>query len=117
MAGLINLVADNISKLMVIPILSIIIIGITFFVSRNSDGKIIKFYPSFIIGIAGLVFAIIAILNLTSMIGLNLALIGVILISNSIIGIFFGIILDLIENVKNSSETNNKKKVRKNAKK
>ena len=73
MAGLITLVANNISKLIVLPILALVIIGLTYFISKNNDDKIVKFYPSFIIGIVGLAIGIIAFVNLTTAIGLNLA--------------------------------------------
>ena len=110
MAGLISLVADNIAKLIVLPILSIIIIGLTYFVSRNNDEKIVKFYPSFIIGAVGLGIGIVAFFSLTSPIGLNLAWISVILLSNAIIGILFAGIISLFDDLKNYYKENEKVK-------
>ncbi|MFR2717165.1 MAG: hypothetical protein ACLTA5_07865 [Anaerococcus obesiensis] len=43
MAGLITLVANNISKLIVLPILALVIIGLTYFISKNNDDKIVSF--------------------------------------------------------------------------
>lgn len=115
MAGLINLIVNNIGKLIVLPILSLVIIGLTYFMSKNSDERIIKFYPSFIMGIVGLAISIIAIFSLTSAIGLNLVWIGIILLSNSLIGILFAGIIDLYNGVKDYY--NQDKKVKKNGKK
>ena len=66
-------------------------------------------------GIVGLAIGIIAFVNLTTAIGLNLAWIGVILLSNAFIGIFAAILIDLVNGVKEDS--NQQKKVKKNAKK
>lgn len=115
MAGLLSLVADNIAKLIVLPILSIIIIGLTYFVSRHNDEKIVKFYPSFIIGIVGLAIGIIAFFSLTSAIGLNLAWISVILLSNAFIGILFAGIIGLFDDVRDYYKEN--EKVKRNGKK
>lgn len=115
MAGLISLVADNISKLIVLPILSIIIMGLTYFVSRHNDEKIVKFYPSFIVGIVGLAIGVVAFFSLTSAIGLNLAWISVILLSNALIGILFAGIIGLFDDVKNYYKED--KKVKRNGKK
>ena len=115
MAGLINLIVNNIGKLIVLPILSLVIIGLTYFMSKNSDERIIKFYPSFIMGIVGLAISIIDIFSLTSAIGLNLVWIGIILLSNSLIGILFAGIIDLSNGVKDYY--NQDKKVKKNGKK
>lgn len=115
MTGLINLIADNISKLIVLPILSLLIIGLTYFMSKNNEKKIVKFYPAFILTLLGIAIEIIAGLNLTSDTGLNLAWIGLILFTNGIVGIFFAIIIDLYRSIKgNYSKV---EKVNKNGKK
>lgn len=115
MSGLISLVADNISKLIVLPILAIIIIGLTYFVGRHNDEKIVKFYPSFIIGIVGIAIGIVAFFSFTSSIGLNLAWISVILLSNALIGILFAGIIGLFDDIKDYYKES--EKVKRNEKK
>ena len=115
MAGLISIISDNISKLIVLPILSIIIIVLTYFLSKNNDEKIVYFYPSFIIGVVGIGMGIVAFFSLTSNIGLNFAWVSVILLSNSLIGILFAGILCLFNDIKDNYKQNDK--ARKNGKK
>src|SRR5690625_1644341 len=115
MTGLMNLVIDNFSKLIVLPILALIVIAITIIMGKSSDSKKTKFYPSFILFIISLALALISYINFTKDIGLNLAWLSLILGSSAIVGILTALIIDTYIGVKEDYEKINKE--RKNGKK
>ena len=115
MTGLINLVIDNFSKLIVLPILALIVIAITIIMDKNSDSKKTKFYPSFILFIVSLALALISYINFTKDLGLNLAWLSLILGSSAVVGILTGLIINIYKGVEEDYEKIGKE--RKNGKK
>ncbi|MDO5047408.1 MAG: hypothetical protein Q4D88_02525 [Anaerococcus sp.] len=102
MAGLINLLSQYSSRLLLLPIVSLIIVGISIMLYFINDRKIVKFIPSLGIGILALVLGIIAIFNFTSNFGLNLAWIAVFLGTGALIGIITCFIIDLVDSIRNN---------------
>lgn len=108
MTGLINLVVDNFSSIILLPILTLIVIAITIFVSKTAEDKNKKFYPSIALGILSIVLAIFSYINFTNDIGLNVAFISISLATAAIVGILTGVIINLLDSVRIDYEEYNK---------
>ncbi|MSS76867.1 hypothetical protein HV819_01270 [Anaerococcus sp. AGMB00486] len=108
MTGLINLVVDNFSSLIILPILTMIIIAITVVISKTSESRSAKFYPSIAFGIVSIVLAIFSYINFTKDIGLNVAFVSISLATASIVGIITAVIINLIDGLKLTYKDNNK---------
>ncbi len=113
MTGLINLISEYSSRLAILPILAVMNIIITVIIHFINNKKIIKYIPSIIIGLGAIVIGIYSISFFTSPRGLNTAWIAVFLATSALVGIFTGIIIDLIvslgKNLNYERKTTNKK--------
>lgn len=101
MSGLINLISQELSKLYVLPILCVILIGASlglYYFYR--DRKIIKYIPSLVIGVIGLIIGIYSLGIFTSDKGLNTAWVAVFLGSSALCGLLTCFIIDLILSIK-----------------
>lgn len=108
MTGLINLVVDNISNLIVLPIITIIIVAITMVLAKTNEDRKVKFYPSICLGIVAIVLAIFSYMNFTENIGLNIAWIAISLATVAIVGIITAIIINLVDSLKSNYKKYNK---------
>lgn len=101
MSGLINLISQELSKLFILPILSVIMIitsvGLYYFYQEK---KIIKYIPSMIIGIIGLVIGLYSLKIFTTPKGLNTAWVAIFLGFSALIGILTCFIVDLVISIR-----------------
>lgn len=103
MAGLINLISQNSSKLTILPILVVIIGILTIVISHFfNKKKVYKYLPSLVIGLIALAIGIYSITLFTDIKGLNSAWIAVFLATSAICGILICFIIDLINGIKKS---------------
>ena len=101
MTGLINLIVDNFPKLIILPVIAIVMVGVTIFTYiSNKDRKVAKYIPAIFMGIVGLAIGIMSIFIFTSSQGLNIAWIAVFLGTSAIIGILTAAIIDLFNALK-----------------
>lgn len=101
MSGLINLISQEFPKLVVLPILSVILIGASiglYYFYREK--KIVKYIPSLIMGVIGLIIGIYSLAVFTSDRGLNTAWIAVFLGTSAICGLLTCFIIDLINSIR-----------------
>lgn len=110
MSGLINLISEYSSRLAILPVLAMMNAIITIIIYFINSKKILKFIPSFIIGIVALIVGIYSITIFNSPMGLNTAWIAVFLGSSSLVGICVGFTIDLITSVKNDMGIDSKSK-------
>lgn len=108
MKGLINLVVDNFSSLILLPIITLIIVAITVIISKTSEDRNVKFYPSLALGIVSIIFAIFSYFNFTKDIGLNIALISISLATAAIVGILTAVIINIVDSLRLDYEEYNK---------
>ena len=113
MTGLINLISEYSSRLAILPILVVMNIIITVIIHFINNKKILKYLPSIIIGLASLVIGLYSVSIFSSPRGLNTAWIAVFLASSALVGIFTGLIIDLLislgKNLDYERKTTNKK--------
>lgn len=100
MSGLINLISEYSSRLAILPILAFMNVVITVIVHFVNNRKIIKFIPSFIIGIVAVLIGIYSITIFHTPMGLNTAWIAVFLGATALVGICVCFIIDLIFSIK-----------------
>ena len=100
MTGIINLITEYSSRLAILPILALIIAGITIFIHALNKKKIIKYIPPIIIGIISIAIGIYSISIFTSPYGLNIAWIAIFLMTTSLVGFCVCFILDLISSLR-----------------
>lgn len=101
MSGLIALLSDYSSRLMILPIITAIVIAITVLLHFLTQGKFIKYIPSLVIGFIALGIGIYAIFNFTGSSGLSFAWIGVFLGTSALVGLVTGFLIDLFVSIKN----------------
>lgn len=113
MTGLINLISEYSSRLAILPILAVINIIITVIIHFINNKKILKYLPSIIIGLASLGIGIYSVSIFSSPRGLNTAWIAVFLATSALVGIFTGLIIDLLislgKNLEYERKNTNKK--------
>lgn len=100
MSGLINLISEHSSGLLILPILALINAAITVVIYYLNSKKIVKYLPSLAIGALALLIGIYSLATFTSPMGLNTAWIAVFLASTAIVGLCVGFIIDLIDSLK-----------------
>ncbi len=100
MSGLINLISEYSSRLAILPILVLMNVIITIIIHFINRKKILKFLPSFIIGIGALLVGIYSITIFNSPMGLNTAWIAVFLGSSALVGVCVCFIIDLISSIR-----------------
>lgn len=103
MSGLINLILQELPKLVVLPILSIILIvvsiGLYYFYREK---KIVKYIPSLVIGIIAIIIGLFSLWTFTTEMGLNTAWIAVFLGTSALCGVITCFIIDLINSIRNN---------------
>lgn len=102
MTGLINLIAQNSSKLSILPVVVVMNIIITILIHFLAKRKIVKFFPSFALGIGAILLLIYSLNIFTTPRGLNLAWIAVFLGTSALVGLFTCFIIDLIKSIKHT---------------
>lgn len=102
MAGLINLITQYSSKLSILPVVVVMNIIITILIYFLSKRKIVKFFPSFGLGIIALLLGIYSFNIFTTPRGLDLSWIAVFLGTSALVGLFVCFIIDLIDSIKNT---------------
>lgn len=100
MSGLINLISEYSSRLAILPILAFMNVIITVIIHFINNRKIIKFIPSFIIGIVAILIGIYSITIFHTPMGLNIAWIAVFLGATALVGICVCFIIDLVYSIK-----------------
>lgn len=101
MSGLINLILQELPKLIVLPILSIIVIGVSIVLNYfYKEKKIVKYVPSLVIGIIALLIGLFSLGTFTSEMGLNTAWIAVFLGTSAICGVLTCFIIDLTNSIR-----------------
>ena len=100
MSGLINLISEYSSRLAILPILAFMNVIITVIIHFINNRKIIKFIPSFIIGIVAILIGIYSITIFHTSMGLNTAWIAVFLGATALVGICVCFIIDLVYSIK-----------------
>lgn len=100
MTGLINLISEYSSRLAILPILVLMNVIITVIVHFINNRKILKFLPSFILGLVAIVIGIYSITIFHTPMGLNTAWIAVFLATAALVGICVSFIIDLIYSIK-----------------
>lgn len=108
MTGLLNLIAQYSSKLNILPVIVAMNIIITILIHFLSKRKIVKFFPSFTLGIISILLLIYSLNIFTSPHGLDLTWIAVFLGTSALVGIFTCFIIDLIKSIRSTNlELNN----------
>ncbi|WP_296113613.1 hypothetical protein [uncultured Anaerococcus sp.] len=105
MSGLINLIGEYSSRLMILPILALMNVIITVIIHFINNKKIIKFVPSLIIGIVALIIGLYSISIFNTPMGLNIAWIALFLATTSLVGICVCFIIDLYNSIKKNMGT------------
>lgn len=101
MSGLINLISQDLSKLFILPILCIILVGASIALFYfYKEKKIIKYIPSLVIGVIALIIGIYSIGIFTSDKGLNTAWVAVFLGTSALCGLLTCFIIDLVLSIK-----------------
>lgn len=100
MTGLINLIAQNSSKLSILPVVVVMNIIITILIHFLAKRKIVKFFPSFALGIGAILLLIYSLNIFTTPRGINLTWIAVFLGTSALVGLFTCFIIDLIKSIK-----------------
>lgn len=100
MTGLINLISEYSSRLAILPILALMNLIITLIIHLINNRKILKFIPSFIIGIVALIIGVYSLTIFHTPMGLNTAWIAVFLGTAALVGICVCFIVDLIYSIK-----------------
>lgn len=103
MTGLINLIAQNSSKLSILPVVVVMNIIITILIHFLAKRKIVKFFPSFALGIGAILLLIYSLNIFTTPRGINLTWIAVFLGSSALVGLFTCFIIDLIKSIKHAN--------------
>ncbi len=103
MTGLINLITQYSSKLNILPVVVAMTIIITILIHFLSKRKIVKFFPSFALGIGAILLLIYSLNIFTTPRGLDLTWIAVFLGTSAIIGLFTCFIIDLIHSIRNEN--------------
>lgn len=107
MTGLINLITEHASKLnilLIVTLMNVIIAVLLHFLTKK---KIIKYLPSFCLGLGSILILLRALNIFTSPRGLDLTWISVFLGTAAIVGIFVSIILDLVVSIRKSLQGEN----------
>lgn len=119
MSGLINLISEYSARLAILPILAFMNVIITVIIHFINSKKILKFLPSFILGVVALVIGIYSITIFHTPMGLNTAWIAVFLATAALVGICVCFIIDLIYSIRknmgieeNKAESDHYKKFR-----
>lgn len=102
MTGLINLISEHASKLNILLIVSLMNIIIAVLLHFLTNRKIIKYIPSFLLGIGAILILLRAFNIFTTPRGLDLAWIAVFLGTAALVGLFVSIIIDLISSIRAS---------------
>ncbi len=100
MTGLINLISEYSSRLAILPILALMNLIITLIIHFINNRKILKFIPSFIIGIVAVIIGGYSLTIFHTPMGLNTAWIAVFLGTAALVGICVCFIVDLIYSIK-----------------
>lgn len=100
MTGLINLISEYSSRLAILPILALMNVIITVIIHFINNKKILKFFPSFIIGIVAVVIGVYSLTIFHTPMGLNTTWIAVFLGTAALVGICVCFIIDLIYSIK-----------------
>lgn len=103
MSGLINLISEYSSRLAILPILVLMNVIVTVIIHFINNKKILKFLPSFILGIVAIVIGIYSISIFHTPMGLNTAWIAVFLGTAALVGICVCFIIDLIYSIKKNT--------------
>lgn len=104
MTGLINLVSQYSSRLAILPIFSFIMGAVSVVLYFISNKRIVKYIPSFGVGIISIITAIISLATFTSKTGLNMAWIAIFLGSSALVGIICAYAIELIMQIKEKME-------------